>query len=403
MSYENCWLANVVLESGFEYEGDLIIRTETELCNIKISYGKIVEIQSASKETGDDLPRINCDNLLALPAIREMHCHPDKTFLTQKWMAPRAATIADIIQKESDLMVSINSEIMEQRAIEMIELIKDAGSLFIRAHADVHDKVKLKNIRAVSSVLKNQKDLIGYEIVAFPQCGLFSGGTLELMKEALQNGANIVGGIDPHHVEEDADRALNAIMQLAVDHDAGIDLHLHELGTEGLYSMEKLADLTVEAGWQGRVSVSHAFALGSASDEEVINIAGKLKEAEIEIITCGLISDPVPKITLLNENGVNVRLGSDNIFDSWNPFGNGDLLERLGRVCQVFEWYDEYALSRSLKLITGGIVPLSEEGERIWPRVGDDATMILVDATCSPEAIARRASRKKYIVKGNVR
>jgi N-acyl-D-amino-acid deacylase len=119
-----------------------------------------------------------------------------------------------------------------------------------------------------------------------------------------------------------------------------------------------------------------------------------MNEAQIEIITCGLVSDPIPKISLLNRCGVNVRLGSDNIYDSWNPFGNGDLMERLGRVCQVFEWYDEYSLSRSLRLITGGIVPLSDDGKRIWPSIGADVAIILVDATCSAEAIARRKDRK---------
>jgi cytosine/adenosine deaminase-related metal-dependent hydrolase len=106
---------------------------------------------------------------------------------------------------------------------------------------------------------------------------------------------------------------------------------------------------------------------------------------------------------LLQEKGVRVRLGSDNIHDSWNPFGNGDILERLGRVIQVFEWYDEYSLSRSLKLITDGVTPLSDDGERIWPKPGDDATMVLVAASCSAEAIARRAARKKFLARGAVR
>ncbi len=403
MFYENYWLTDVRLESGFEYENDLVIHTNSELYNIRISQGKIAEIKPSSEALEDSIPKVSAHHLLALPAIREMHCHPDKTFLTGKWMARREAHIPDLIKREADLLAGVDSKTMEAKAAHMTNLIKNAGSLFIRAHADVHAKVGLKNLTAVQNVLKNDKDLIGYEIVAFPQGGLLKDGAISLMKEALASGAGIVGGIDPHYMEGNPDKALTAMMQLAVDHDAGIDLHLHETGKEGLYSIEKLADLTLDAGWQGKVSISHAFVLGSAEAEEVSRLAEKLKKANIDIITCGLVSDPIPNIALLEEAGVTVRLGSDNIYDSWNPFGNGDLIERLGRVIQVFCHYDEYYLSRSLRWITGGITPLDDKGRRVWPAVGEDATMILVDASCSAEAIARRAERKKFIVRGNVR
>jgi cytosine/adenosine deaminase-related metal-dependent hydrolase len=394
MFYEDYWLTNVTLESGFVYHDNLVVHTNTEIFDIKIHRGKITTIKSCSQRIPDSLPHIDCNKYLALPAFKEMHCHPDKTFLTQKWEAPRAIKIPEIIQIESDLMANTDYSLMEHRAFVMIESMKRTGTLFIRAHADVHDKVNLKNVHSVSNALRNQKCLLGYEIVAFPQCGLLKGNTIQLMVEALQNGATIVGGIDPHTIEGNADKALHIMIQLAIDHNAGIDLHLHEMGVEGLRSIEKLAALTIEARLQGRVAISHAFVLGSASDKEVVQAAEKMNEAQIEIITCGLVSDPIPKISLLNRCGVNVRLGSDNIYDSWNPFGNGDLMERLGRVCQVFEWYDEYSLSRSLRLITGGIVPLSDDGKRIWPSIGADVAIILVDATCSAEAIARRKDRK---------
>lgn len=403
MLYDNYWLTDVRLESGFEYENDVVIHTNSEFCSIRIFQGKIAEIKPSTEVLRDSAPKISAGQLLALPAIREMHCHPDKTFLTGEWMARREVNIPDLIKREAAFLAGVDLQTMEAKAAHMIHLIKSAGSLFIRAHADVHDKVGLKNLTAVQNVLKNQKDLIGYEIVAFPQGGLLKDGAIALMKEALQSGAGIVGGIDPHYMEGNPDKALHAMMQLAQDHDAGIDLHLHETGKAGLYSIEKLADITMDAGWQGRVSISHAFVLGSAEDKEVTRLAEKLKEASIDIITCGLVSDPIPKIALLEEKGVIVRLGSDNIYDSWNPFGNGDLIERLGRVIQVFCHYDELYLSRSLKWITGGITPLDDKGLRVWPAVGQDATMILVDASCSAEAIARRSPRKKFMVRGTIR
>lgn len=61
---------------------------------------------------------------------------------------------------------------------------------------------------------------------------------------------------------------------------------------------------------------------------------------------------------------------------------------------------DEYSLSSALKYATGGITPLNQAGEQVWPKVGDDASMMLVDAACSAEAIARRATVESLFFKG---
>jgi len=222
MFYENYWLTNVTLESSFAREGDLVVKTNAEVCNIRICGGKVAEILPGSDCLNDELPRVDGEGLLALPPFYEMHCHPDKTFLTGAWAAPRAVNIKEIIEKESDLLASIDSETMKTRANKMFEMMKDAGSLFIRAHADVHDKVQLKNLKAAKEALNAQEGLIGHELVAFPQCGILKGNALDLMREALQNGADIIGGIDPHYVEGDPDKALGQIVALAAEYDAGL-------------------------------------------------------------------------------------------------------------------------------------------------------------------------------------
>ncbi|HBJ00291.1 MAG TPA: deaminase, partial [Lysinibacillus sp.] len=46
--------------------------------------------------------------------------------------------------------------------------------------------------------------------------------------------------------------------------------------------------------------------------------------------------------------------------------------------------------------------PLNQVGEQIWPKVGDSANIVLVDASCAAEAIARKAQRKATIFNGNI-
>ncbi|PJO45476.1 deaminase, partial [Lysinibacillus xylanilyticus] len=42
------------------------------------------------------------------------------------------------------------------------------------------------------------------------------------------------------------------------------------------------------------------------------------------------------------------------------------------------------------------------EGNQIWPRVGDEANFVFVEASCSAEAVARRSNRTATMFKGSV-
>ena len=68
---------------------------------------------------------------------------------------------------------------------------------------------------------------------------------------------------------------------------------------------------------QGRVAVSHAFALGTIKPRLFEEIAGELARAEVAIMTSCPPAAPVPRLKALRERGVTVFGGSDNIRDCW--------------------------------------------------------------------------------------
>jgi cytosine/adenosine deaminase-related metal-dependent hydrolase len=45
---------------------------------------------------------------------------------------------------------------------------------------------------------------------------------------------------------------------------------------------------------------------------------------------------------------------------------------------------------------------LDKDGKQVWPKPGDDADMVLVNATCSAETVARRSKRQAVFYKGNL-
>lgn len=396
------WLTNTTLETGYQNNNGVVTGTNTERFHLLIDGGKILKIIPASETITDTLPQKDVKGLLALPSFVEKHCHLDKTMLGDRW---RAVTPVDSIfarlEIEKEVLPSLETTTQE-RAEKLLHRYLAYGVTHIRTHVDIYPEVGLKNLDEVKKALQAFEGKLTYEIVAFPQHGLLRSNAKDLVREALRQGANYVGGVDPATVDGDIEASLQQMVELAVEGNAGIDMHLHDADHLGIYTMKRLAELTKEAGLQGKVAISHAFGLGDIPLSQAKEMADELTDAGITIISSVPINRKFPPMGLLREKGVSVAVGCDNIFDVWSPFGNGDTLERVGRLAEISGWVDERSLAQALHYITGGKTPLNPEGEQMWPKVGDEASIVLVEASCSAEAVARKAKRVVTMFKGKI-
>ncbi|MEW9676851.1 amidohydrolase family protein [Lentibacillus sp. L22] len=383
------WLTNVRLETGYQYEHDSITGTKTERFHVQVEDGKINEIIPAEKPLITDLPNHDAKDYLMLPSFRDMHIHLDKTYYGGSWKAPTipAKGILTRLEEEEKLLPR-QLPVAEERAEKLLGLLLHSGSTHIRTHCNVDPVIGLKNLEATVQAAETYNGKASVEIVAFPQHGLLRSQSVSLVREALRNGASLVGGVDPASIDENIEKSLQTVMDLAVEADADIDLHLHDPGHLGIFTFKRLAALTEEAGWQGRVTISHAFALADVSPKETGEIAELLAYQGISITSSVPIGRTIP-ITLLREKGVKVSLGDDSITDHWSPFGKGDSLEKAGTLAERFGLSDERSLGQTLGFITGGVTPLNKEGERVWPNRGDKANLFFVDASCSARSFGR--------------
>ena len=108
---------------------------------------------------------------------------------------------------------------------------------------------------------------------------------------------------------------------------------------------------------------------------------------------------PIPA---LYKHNVTVLTGNDSIVDHWNTFGTGSVLQKANLMAQLYGYSTEFLLSRSLKLATGNILPLDDKGTRQWPKSGDKADFVLIDASCSAEAVSRISDVKSLVHEGNI-
>ncbi|MEF3305203.1 amidohydrolase family protein [Paenibacillus sp. GYB003] len=400
---ESYWLDNVRLESGYEMEDARIAATKTELCRLRIEDGKIADISPASSPLAADARVADGKGMLALPPFRDMHIHLDKTYYGGPWKAVRPAPhgIFSRLREEEELLPR-QLPVARERAEKLLGLLVSHGVTHVRAHCNIDPIVGLANLEATVRALETFRGTLSAEIVAFPQHGLLRSNAVPLVKEALRHGATLVGGVDPATVDGNIEASLQAMMELATEAGAGVDLHLHDPDHLGVFTMRRLARLTEQAGWQGKVTISHAFGLAGVSAEAAADAADLLAALRMDVASAVPIGARTMPIPMLHRKGVRVHLGQDSITDHWSPFGTGDMLEKAGRLAECCGWSDERGLEKALGFITGGVLPLDDSGSRAWPAVGSEASMVLTDASCAAEAVARRAKRRDVYFKGKL-
>jgi cytosine/adenosine deaminase-related metal-dependent hydrolase len=398
-------LADVRLEEGFERDGDVVVATRTALYALEIKDGKIAALHAAGATLPVGLPTYQANGQLALPTMRDMHIHLDKTFYGGPWQAPlprQGKTIMDMIALEQKLLPKLLPTSVE-RAEGLIALLQSKGSTVARSHCNIDPVSGLKSLEHLKIALEKHEDDFVCEIVAFPQHGLLHSKVDGLMREAMQMGVEYVGGLDPTNVDSAMEKSLDAMFQIALDLNKGVDIHLHETSPAGVAAVNYMID-TVEKNpaLKGKVTISHAFALTTLSPEQLEETAGRLAANGMTIastVPIGGLMMPLPKLA---EKGVFVMTGTDSVIDHWSPFGSGDMLEKAYLYAQLYRGSDEYHLSRSLAISTGGILPLDKDGNRAWPKAGDEAGFTLASASCSAEAVARVSPRSATFHKGHL-
>lgn len=274
---------------------------------------------------------VDLGHRLVLPGFVDGHLHLDKGFIGDDWKPHRPCTAGFNVRErvEFEKQALAKAKPIPVRAAGLIELCVSQGTTHMRSHVDIDPGVGLRNLEQVVAVRDAHRDKVSIQIVAFPQSGIVTApGTRELLDAAIRNGADLIGGLDPASFDGDIAGHLDVIFDIAERHGVGIDIHLHDGDLLGVFQIEEIARRTKVLGLGGKVTISHAYALGQVPRDVAQRAANRLAEAGVSILTNAPGAHVFPPVMLLHEAGVNVFAGNDNIRDSWWPYGDGDLLER---------------------------------------------------------------------------
>ncbi|MBN8245626.1 amidohydrolase family protein [Nitratireductor aquimarinus] len=371
-----------------------------EACDILIENGRIAGFGQFEPVAG--MPVEEGGGAIVIPGLIDAHTHLDKTTWGMPWhVNNRAAILRERIDFERENRKEIGIDPHRQSMRHAIGLVAH-GSTHIRSHVDIDPTHGLSLVEGIWETREKLRGVIDIEVVAFPQSGLIvMPGTAELLDEALKQGCEVLGGIDPCGIDRDPKGQLDLLFALAVRHGVPIDIHLHEAGELGAFTMELIFERVRANGMEGQVAISHAFALGMNDHLRVGRLIEEIAALDVAIVTTGAPSATVPSIRQLKAAGVRVAAGCDGIRDTWGPWGQPDMMDRARVIGMKNGVRSDIELEHVLHIVSqGGADVMGIEGYGLAEGCAADFTLVAGETLA--HAVVETAPRPMVVKGGRV-
>ncbi|MDT2397807.1 amidohydrolase family protein [Enterococcus avium] len=380
------------------------------LQDIAIDNGVITNI--APNIVGSAKKVIEANGRVVIPGLVESHIHLDKALIADR-EPNKSGTLKEAIEVTAKLKPTFTEEDVYTRAKQALDMIIRRGATTVRTHAEFDPAQGFTGFKMIMRLKEEYKDLIDMQVVAFPQEGIFKApGTEKMMYEAMEMGADVVGGI-PYN-DAPANDHIDLIFEIAKKYDKDIDLHQDFADEADDLSIEYLCEKTMKEGYEGRVSVGHLTALHALPKEELDRIIQLMAKAKINVMPLpatdlhlGARNDEynvrraVTPIRKLRDAGVNVCLATNNIRNAFTPYGNGDLIQIAMLAVPVGHLGGADDLPTVLPMITEN--PAKALGLKDYGlAIGKKADLVLLETKVRANALIDIPERAYVIKNGRV-
>ena len=401
---------------------DLVIRAvrvddERPLVDIGIHDGRIAAIEEQVDRKGDQ--EIDAEGRVALPGFVEPHLHLDKAFLHRR-MPARLGTLDEAIRVTGILKAKQERQDVLERSRRVLDMAIANGTTLIRAHPDVDPIQGLIGVETALELRDEYRDLIDLQIVAFPQEGILkTTGVLDLMQQALDLGADVVGGCPYNELSWDDTRAhIDRVFELAVEHGHPVDMHVDfadDASDQRFASTEYIARKTIELGYQGRVALGHVTSLASLTPDKLEPLIDLLREADITIVTLPAtdtylggrrdVVNPrrgLTPVRALAKGGVNVAYSSNNVRNAFTPFGKADPLQIGNLLAHLIQFGTPEHQADILKMSTDNAARAVGLNDGYGLAVGKQADFMILDTQVVADALLDLPPRSWVFKRGRI-
>ncbi|MGB9958809.1 amidohydrolase family protein (plasmid) [Haloferax prahovense] len=399
---------DLVIRNGYLEQTDAIV-------DIGIDDNEIEAIESKIEASGTR--ELDVGGGLVSPGFIDAHFHTDMAFAAAGERFPnyneQTYSRMELVGKSQEFFANESVSDLKSRIRRAVEQAVANGILHMRNHVYVDSNVGTKIVEATLEVRDELDDVLDMQIVAFPQQGfLRDPGSQDAARAALEMGADLVGGIDPASMNNNIEGTIATWFDIATDYGVDIDAHVHDRGTVGMYTLERLATETVERGYEGRVTASHCFSLAdAAATEGQPYLEGRLEQAmetfaaaDLRVVTCYQSTRPGMPIQQFHDNELVMAHGTDEAQDVWESHGNLNPLEAMQiaslklRLASGRRWGTNDGLASLWQLITNQGAEILDIGDTYGIETGTPADLV-VHNVASPQWAIIENPAPQYVIK----
>jgi cytosine deaminase len=335
---------------------------------------------------------------MLLPPLADLHVHANRAY-TLGSTSPTSFEHA--LELAHEQFRDFAAEDYARQARRLFATCLAHGTTRLRTHADLDP---VSGLAAVHGTLEARDAFTGkldVEIVAFASAAYDPVQTqaTAALCEAYRLGATLLGAVPALY--PDPQRSIDALLDLAAELGAAVDVHLDEHLDARRSCSSYLAAATRSRGLEGRVTLSHGCAISVLPAEECKRVAEELAAARITVVclpTTNLYLQDrhhgapqrrgLAPLRELARAGVALRFASDNVRDVFYPYGSADLLEIAQLIATAGQLEDP-------RLLVQGICAGCDRVS-----VGAEASFVLVRGESLAEILAERATERIVIHHG---
>ncbi|MFE3112374.1 amidohydrolase family protein [Kitasatospora indigofera] len=367
----------------------------------------------------DRAERLDCAGRVVIPGLIESHLHLDKALLDRERPNPDG-TLAGAIAVTGMLKRAFTAKDVRDRARAVLDDAVANGTTLVRAHPDVDPIVGLLALDVMLELREEYRGVVDLQVVAFPQEGVLRAeGTLDLLREALRRGADVIGGCTYNEDDlTDCRRQVDLVLDLAVEFGVPADLHADfaDDAADPRFAMAGyIAEAVTERGLGGRVALGHMTSLAGRPAPERGEVLAALAAAGVAVVPLpatdmhlnGRADTVNPRrgvapVRELWAAGVTCAYSSNNVRNAFTPYGNADLLEVGLFLAQTGHLSGPDDLARVLAMATTGAARVVGIADRYGLRPGAAADLVVLDTHNVRDVLLDRPARTAVIKGGRI-
>ena len=388
---------------------DLLIKNarlanRENLVNISINGSHIESINNISEafKNNDNEPTAIFDakGNFVCSGFFESHIHLDKACILDRCTIEQG-DLDEAVEETSKAKAEFTEADVFERASKVIETAIKKGTVGLRSFVETDSKTEMRAFNAIKKARDKYAFAIDIEICAFAQSGLTNAPhTYELLKLALSQGADLVGGCP--YKDDNPDKHIEMVFDLAEQFDVDVDFHLDFDLDPKNSSIPKLVEETIKRHYQGRVSIGHVTKLSAMDKKKRTEMAALLKLADITLTVLpatdmflngrdydSLIPRGMVNANELLEMGINTTLSSNNILNAFTPYGDASLVRMANMYANVAQLAKDKQIVDVFNMITKNAAQLLLKKTEIV--VGAPATLVVLEAKDAVETIRTNA------------